>query len=345
MSKKKENKKFTFEGMCKRVCDFVKNHWIVSAILLNGCSLWFPLILGFWGEKAKLIEVIIDEQTKTASQSLTTRGYILTAVVLIITVILTVIQKYNSEHLNYKELKTGYNLLDSILIQNGKICDKKANTQIKKIESIKEKTAKPEKVFTAPCEQFKAILDCMRDCLISMLSEDEYKFSDNEVHVCLAYNFPLENKDIWHWTDNNRQKGLPIEDLIKAPDSTFSRLLKLKKPYLFFNSKEEAREKGYYVIDDSDQTDREGKLKGSIACYRIALRTDNNTYIKAVLSIATYNKKFSKVDDEKSVEAIEYNMYESIFNSFEKQLKVELCNFYMQYLYKEEQKKSTSTTP
>ncbi len=317
--------------------EFIKKHWIFSTFVARFSGLWYSLILTYWGEFLGLVKI-----SETSGKSLSWIGIACTGLVFVLTVSVVLIQKLdedssgvaNSEIINECEkYKTVLGLLNLILVHMGRIYDKKSNTQLEEIYKIKKGEANPENVFTAPCEQLKKILESMSDVLSSTLTENEHSFRSNDFYLSLAYNFPFENPNSWHWADNNIQLGASLRDLLSSNDSTLSRLINSKDSVIFFNSKQEAFEKKSYIPDDYDRRDGNGNLLGSVACYKIYLQNNNQTWIRAVLSIATYNKPFSKSNDKDSIDNVYYNMDNTIVKAFEKVIRVELCNFYMQFLY------------
>ncbi len=326
---KNESRKEKAERRWKSICEGIKKHWIVSAVILGCSGWWFSLILTYFGETLKLV------QTVDSNRHLTILGWLFTALVLGATIFFTIVKKYNdddkSSEIEIETLSSGYKLLDDILVSMGKICNNKSNTQIKEISKIKEGKAIPKDVFTNPCEQLKNILNSISECLALMLTEEGHHVRENDIYVSLAYNFPLESKETWKWAENKIEKGMALDVLLKKENTTISRLLASDEPYLFFNSKQNAYKADQYFPDDIDRKPG-GRIRGSIACYKINVKYDNEYYVKSVLSISTYDKCFSKVDEKSEIETIEYNMYEHIAKNFSEQIRVELCNYYMQYL-------------
>lgn len=335
MGKKLKIKKSTYKKKVEKcwnfVCNIIQKHWILSSIFLTASGWWFSMFLTYCGEITKMVTNIENKR------HLTVGGWIATTVVLIITVLMVVIQKYNEKEPAKKMMEdclnaeSGYQLLDDILISMGKISYNKSNTQVKEIAKIREGKAETKDVFTNPCEQLKNILSNMTECLSKLLTENGHDVKENDLYVSLAYNFPLENPNSWHWSENKQEKGMPLHELLGSENTTFSKLLNSKEPYLFYNSKQKARSENSYIPDDYDQR-KGGRIRGSIACYKINVTHNSKDYVKAILSISTYDKCFSRVDEKKENEKIEYNMYHHIVSNFDKQIRVELCNYYMQFL-------------
>jgi hypothetical protein len=122
--------------------------------------------------------------------------------------------------------------------------------------------------------------------------------------------------------------------------STFSKVLSSKEPFLFYNSKEQARKLDSYIRDGEDRINENDELKGSIACYRIVVKEEKQELIKAVLSITTYNKRFVSSDNKKIINNVKFNMDEYIFKPFIKRIDIELCLLYLATLYNDKIKGS-----
>ncbi len=185
----------------------------------------------------------------------------------------------------------------------------------------------------------KHILDKMNNCLCKLLYQKEYSINSDELYISLYYNFPMEN-NVWRQADSlSPEKGLTIDELMDEK-STFSKVLSSKEPFLFYNSKEQARKLDSYIRDGEDRINENDELKGSIACYRIVVKEEKQELIKAVLSITTYNKRFVSSDNKKIINNVKFNMDEYIFKPFIKRIDIELCLLYLATLYNDKIKGS-----
>lgn len=341
----KNKKSEKFKKFLDSLCQKVDEHWIVVAIFFGGSSLWFSVILGFFGESWGLIERKVNSVTGAQYTTLSIGGIIITVVISFVYVALTLLNRYKEKNNDYEKRLTiaesGYNLFDKILSTVTTICNHKYSTQMKTIEDIKTNNREPPIVYTDPCKQFEIIISQLHECVAFLLSEKGRNFNRNDLYVSVAYNFPLENKNIWKWVDIEDERGLPIEKVIEN-GSTFSYLLNnstSEHSSVFFNSKQEAYNSHNYIIDECDKKDANGNLKGSIACYKITLKRLDKIYGIAVLSISSYDNKFvemSPTDDEdkqkEKIENVSANIENFIVSELSVRIKIELCNYYLQFL-------------
>lgn len=245
---------------------------------------------------------------------------------------------YEYSKLNTDKDRRKLFILEHVDIETNKICDNKYITLKKKLFEIKKGHVKEfPQIVSNPCEQLKHITEKMNNCLCQLLSQNEYNINENELYISLYYNFPMED-EIWRQTDSIApERGLGISELINEK-STFSKVLKSKEPFLFYNSKEQARKTDSYISDGEDRLNENNELKGSIACYRIATNESGQELIKAVLSITTYNKKFVNIDNKKIIDNVKFNMDEYILKPFIKRIDIELCLLYLSVLYNKKNK-------
>lgn len=317
-----------------RLHEWVQKQWLIVSILMSTSSIWFSLILSFWGEKLSLIET--DANGK---RQFTFWGIVLTVLVVGFSFLLVMAQRYYEySKLNTDKDRRKLFILEHVDIETNKICDNKYITLKKKLFEIKKGHVKEfPQIVSNPCEQLKHITEKMNNCLCQLLSQNEYNINENELYISLYYNFPMED-EIWRQTDSIApERGLGISELINEK-STFSKVLKSKEPFLFYNSKEQARKTDSYISDGEDRLNENNELKGSIACYRIATNESGQELIKAVLSITTYNKKFVNSDNKKIIDNVKFNMDEYILKPFIKRIDIELCLLYLSVLYNKKNK-------
>lgn len=323
-----------FKDSLIRLHEWVQKKWLIVSILMSTSSIWFSLILSFWGEKLHLI--VADANGK---KQFTPLGVILTIAVVGFSCLLVMAQRYYEySKLNNDRDKRKLFILENVDIETNRICDNKYITLKKRLWKIKNgKIVDFPQIVSNPCEQLKHILDKMNNCLCKLLSQKEYSINSDELYISLYYNFPMEN-DIWRQTDSlSPEKGLTIDELLDEK-STFSKVLSSKEPLVFYNSKEQARKQDSYIRDGEDRVNENDELKGSIACYRIVVKEEKQELIKAVLSITTYNKKFVNSDDKKIIDNVKFNMDEYILKTFIKRIDIELCLLYLATLYNDKTK-------
>ncbi len=322
--------------------------WIIITIMLSILPFLFSTLLTYFGENWNLIKVTQNKNGVT-SRGLSSWGIFVTLAMVIIICILTFYVKHKEFHSDKynKQLEIkegGYNLFDMVLNAVGQICKRKYSRQMKTIVDIKQNGKKPPKIYTKPCDQLEEILSELCNCITYVLSEQSRRFNRNDIYASIAYNFPLENPNVWQWSNVKNEQGLSIDKLTEN-NTTFSYLMKNateKSPSVFFNSKQEAYEKGCYQPDECDKYDTNHKLKGSIACFKINLKRLDKTYITAVLGISSYEKQFvdvsNKVKEQEKINQQIENIYKNIENvivaELSERIKIELCNYYLQYLLK-----------
>jgi hypothetical protein len=178
------------------------------------------------------------------------------------------------------------------------------------------------------------IIKYLNESLCKILSYENYKINNNEMYVCLHYNFPKESKD-WHLAESlYPERNISTKELIKS-DSTFKEILSSRKDLIFWNSKEDARKQNKYIPDAEDQYDENQNLKGSIACYKIQVISHGITYINAIISFVTYSKKFINTDgmkaedEKKAIDTVKYNIKANILSAFKKRINIELSLLYI----------------
>ena len=320
-----------FKKSLIKLHEWVQKKWLVVSVIMSTSSIWFSLILNFWGENLDFIRV--DGNNK---RHFTILGGFFTFGVVAFSCLMVMAQRYYEySKLNTDKDKRKLFVLEHVDIETNKICDNKFITLKKRLWKIKnDNTTDFPQIVSNPCEQLKHITEKMNNCLCKLLCQNEYNINEDELYISLYYNFPMED-DIWRQADSiSPERGLGIDEL-KDKKSTFSKVLSSKEPFVFYNSKEQARKADNYISDEEDKIDENDELKGSIACYRIVIKESGLELIKAVLSITTYNKKFVNSNKRKIVDNVKFNMDEYILKPFIKRIDIELCLLYLSVLHKE----------
>lgn len=75
-----------------------------------------------------------------------------------------------------------------------------------------------------------------------------------------------------------------------------------------------------------------GELKGSIACYRFDIKKNDKVYVRAVLSITSYQQQFTSDNSKDKVNNVRENMDDFVISDFEKRIRIELCLLYLAFL-------------
>lgn len=319
-----------FKKFLIKLHEWEQQQWMIVSIFLSTSSIWFSLILSFFGETFRFVSI-----NNNGKRQFTVIGFICTFIIIIISCLFAAAQRYYE----YNKFNSDINtmklfVLEQVDLGTNKICDNKFITLKKLIYDIK-KTGNNKRapiIVSKPEEQLKHITERMSNCLSKLLSQNEYDIREDELYISVYYNFPLENNN-WNLADSlSPEKGLDIDALLNR-NTTFAKILESNKTLLFYNSKEQAQKYDCYISDSEDKYDSNNRLKGSIVCYKIIIKEKEQVLAIAVVSISTYNKKFVNSDDKKVIETAEYNINEYIFKPFEKRMRIELCLLYLSKLH------------
>ncbi|WP_141694220.1 hypothetical protein [Desulfosporosinus sp. BG] len=303
-----------------------QERWLIVSVITSTVSIWFSLILTFWGEPLNLISVFNNKRI------FTWLGLILTCIAVFFSLLFAVAQKcYEYQELNNNKDKMKLKVLQTIDNTTNEIYDRKYITLLEQIASITNNIIKAPKIITKPKEQLKQIIKCLNESLCKILTYNDYKINNNEMYVCLHYNFPRQSEE-WYLSESLFSERNISTDELLSNSSTFKQIINSREDLIFFNSKEDARKQNKYIQDEEDQYDENHNLKGSIACYKIQIIFHSIVYINAIISFVTYSKKFVNTDDRKSIDIVKYNIKENILSVFKKRFNIELCLLYIMKL-------------
>ena len=311
------------------IANFQKKHWFITLVLVRLSALWFSLVLTYAGQPLKLLEVT------ESGKSLTFFGWIVT-VALLILIILFEAAKHVEANINKQPFEIGgFAFLNNIRKGISLICDSKLKTLVTTIDEVKNKGKTKPTIISNPLKQLQEISNQIVQCLSQLLAEKgDNKVTGKDIYATIAYQFPQESNKDWHWA--TEEHGLGFDQLINAPNSSnkssFQTLLDGGNNYVFFNRKQDALNGHQYICDEFDKTDDDGNLKGSIACYRFDVKKNDKIYVRAVLSITSYQQQFTSNNAKKSVNNVRQNMDDFVISEFEKRIKIELCLLYLSSL-------------
>lgn len=309
-----------------------QKQWLIFSILTTTCGIWFSFVLTFFGSRLYLTK--IDESGNT---SLTVLGFILTIITIGWSLLSLIAQRYcdyltkNSgiSQENFGNIETLYGTLN---MSSTSIIEQGVLEKLTYVEKLLESKGE-ECIITPikkPCNTLKNITSEMVKVLSKLLTYKEYNIRERDLHVNIYYNFPQENQDKWHKTHSAKQeKGLKIEELLK-PNSTFFQALNSPQHYVYYNDKKYANSENHYIIDSEDDRN----LNGSIACYLYDVTKNDKTYIRFMITVASYGKRFSKVDSKDENENIALNLKRSVFPEYEVLIKSALVDLYITHLDK-----------
>lgn len=308
--------------------NLTKEHWIIYTIIISLPTIWFSVILNFFGETLGLIG--IDAK---GSRYLTHIGILLTIIIIGLIFLINLVNNYfaSKSELNKLELLQNEN---SFYRQLNESVDYICNDKLEQLKQIIPKIdggfMPSPKIISNPENQLKRIIEQINKCLCVFMSQpcEEYRYRD--FTVTLAYNFPnIDNR--WYWLDGTNEKELSLEDLVDASNkTTFNYLINSKKPYYFNNSKEDAKKNGHYMYDSQDEINSENNnAMGSIFCYKYQIKKNNTIYINSILSISTNQKKFVPDNCEKKIEIVRENFLKIVKEHFGLRLSIELSLLYL----------------
>ena len=324
-----------------------QEHWVLSLILVRISAIWFSLIVNYGGSFLKLTKIEDDQN------QLTLLGWFLT-------ILLVGWISLNEVANEYKWNKTQdkYDIAAAFVLRNlrdatASLCDSKYNTLLNEIDKIRQNSNCPiPQIISDPEKQLDGLSNQLSNCLCQLLQEDKgERWRINDVCVSIAYEFPSEKPNVWHWA--TKERGLSLDKLFNETDgkpiSTMLHCLKSKGNKVFFNSKQKAFEDKHYLPDQFDEYDSDGNLLGSIACFEDTIKKNDIVYIHYILSISTYDKKFVSINIDnienqeeanevykKAEDAVKYNIHKIIVTDFLMRAKVEFCLLYLLMLEKNE---------
>lgn len=327
--------------MINKICEvghnISKKHWIAYTIITFLPTVWFSLIISYFGISLKLIEIKNDQE------SFTVIGLIFTILVVLIPLFIAIINNWYSsksetselEHLNNE--KIFYEQLNkSIDI----ICEDKLKRLNATIVSLKNNNRTlPPDIVSNPSNQLKRIIEQINECLCVFLKQPNENYNHKDFYITLAYNFPTDDNK-WRWLEGTEEKGLTLDVLLNNNNkSTFNYILNNNKPYYFNNDKKIAKQEDCYIYDPTDQLNMDKSNEvGSIFCCRFMIKKNNKIYVDSILSVSTYKKKFLNLvgNDERSkrlISNVEENLLLIVKDYFGKRIGIELSLLYLEYLH------------
>ena len=228
---------------------------------------------------------------------------------------------------NYKEERDsigGNTLLKKILYCVNNICRQKYDTLLTVISGIRQNNTEPPDIVTNPEAQIKTIISQLSECVTTFTPIKKY----NLVITIALQHAPFECNE-WEWTDSSKEFGLPLDELLSNPSTSFYMVYSGTQSYIFYNDKKEAETQRHYIMDERDKS-CEGI--GSILCTNITTGNSREVHTNAILSIATYGQKFVSDDDEAAVRTLKDNFMNVLLPEFILRLQVEISLLYIRHL-------------
>ena len=302
-----------------------KKHWCWYSIAITVPTVWFSIVLPFWGQYFSLY--INDQMTR--------RGNVISTIIVAPIAVVVLMNNWyasKSEKGAMEKLQGEVEYLGIINENVDKICDEKYEQLKNTIVEVDEGRAEVPEIVTKPTGQLKQIINGIKTCLVKFMESPSQKYSFKDFLVSIAYNFPLEN-DTWEWLDGMKEGDLSLAELLAdGCTSTYNYLRSSDQPFYFNNKKEDAKKEHRYFYNKQDELNEElGEPVGSIYCCNFKIMKRNTTYVNAYLSISTNKKRFAVGNDEICNNTRE-NMNSLVRETFGKRIGIELCLLYLEHL-------------
>jgi len=304
-----------------------KRHWIVYTILVSSPTIWFTFIIPFLGQTLSL---------KDANGDYTFWGQMISLLVIVATVVVALLNNWYASKTEFGELeilKGKIQYLEKIMDSVDSICDEKTSQIRKIIHQVKTTEKSSPEIISNPANQLKKILESIKSCLVVFMERPDLRYSYNDFIITLAYNFPEEN-DEWVWLEGTIEREMSLANLTDlAKKSTFNYLRTSNKTYYFNNRKEDAKKDDRYIYDPTDETNAVNERPvGSIFCYNYKIEKGGKTYVNAILSISTQQKRFADNEDVQKIANARDNMILLVKDYFGRRINIELGLLYLDYI-------------
>lgn len=313
-----------------KINNFNQSQWLIVSIFTTTSGIWFSFVLNFFGNALHLTKL-----NETGKSSLTIIGLILTIATIGWSLISLISQRYCDYHnknlgISQENLGNTETIYSSLNDSTTSIIEKGVLEKLNYIEGLLDDKNKIEhlKPIKKPCNTLTYITDEMVAVLSQLLTYKKYNVKEKDLNVNIYYNFPLEDNQKWYKTHSSKQeRGLKIEELLN-PNTAFFEAVHSPNHYVYYNDKNVAKKQNHYVPDSEDDS----KLNGSIACYMYDIGKREKTFIRFVITLATYGKKFSKDDSKQENENIASNLKRCVFSEYEMLIKSALADLYITHL-------------
>ena len=310
-----------------------QNQWLICSIFTTMSGMWFSLILGFFGSSLCLTKI-----NENGDKVFTILGGILTLVTVGWSLLSLIAQRYCEYHnknigISQENLENSETFFNSLNSSSANIIEKGVTAKLAYVERVLQtkSTTMPTYPIKKPCETLSNITCEMAQTLSKLLSYKKYNVRYQDLFVNIYYSFPQENDQQWYKAHSVRsENGLSIEELLK-PNTAFFEALNSNKNYVYYNDKEMAIEQNHYVPDPDDIRKNKNVI-GSIACYLYEIKRNSKVYIKFMITLSSYGKKFSKINsDDDNVTAI--NLKRCFFPEYEMLIKSALTDLYITHIF------------
>ena len=133
-----------------------------------------------------------------------------------------------------------------------------------------------------------------------------------------------------HWQTIDGSSSCSIgnlDDIVQETSSTYHYLYANDLEYVFYNNKADAE---WHKYKPSIRDGEDKSTWGSIYCKRIICSMHQNRIVDGILSIATYNEKFTNVKRKAAIKEIENLINESVV-AFSNPIKIEMTSLYIRH--------------
>ena len=320
-----------------KINSFNQKQWLVVSIITTTIGLWFPFILHYWGNKLHLTQV-----NENGEISFTLVGLLLTLLAIGWTFVSLIAQRYydyiNRNHsISEENLGNAETLYGTLNECSTAIIEKVVLEKLDYIECLlKGNRSKVLSPINEPEKVLNNVIHGMSDVLTKLLSYKQNNVRAKDLFINIYYCFPYEDDNKWYRSQNSKQeKGLRIDELLH-PNTSFFEALYSQNRFVYYNSKKDAKEANHYLPDGEDDS----KLNGSIACYLYSVVNNEKEYIRFMITVASYGKRFSKSDSKEENSNIAWNLRRCVFPEFEMLIKSALSDLYILHLLEK-----TTTNP
>jgi hypothetical protein len=310
--------------------NLTKKYWKTYTIILTLPTIWFSLVLNYFGIYFKLQSV-----EKNGNKALTPLGLVLTVLVISLVLIVNATNNYfaSKSESNKLMLLSNENIFYQQLNESvDNICDEKL-IKLKAVmhQTLNDKRHSIPTIISDPSKQLRKILEQINTCLCLFISQPLNKFRTKDFNITLIYNLPKDG-ETWYWLEGTNERDFSLDDLINPKNNTsFNYVRNNKLQYYFNNRKEDAKDNGHYVYDSQDETNAKNKNEvGSIFCYKFQIKTNNTVYVNAIISISTYQKRFVPDNNEEKINNTRENIVKLVKENFGKRIQIELCLLYLE---------------
>ena len=327
---KKNRTKITENNFFIKLYNLKEKHWI-KAVLVTSIFGIIPFVFSS-------IKVFIGNVSDNILEVISISGFIFYIVFFIGTIFLQISDGMNKRYKELigekSELDLNFNLK---LIQNvNEVCNKKYNTLVECLETVKKGDMEIPTIINKPCVQLKYISNAISNTInFSLNGDGANDRGKNDVRTNIVFRLTKESNVDWQIADNEDFDYDGIESIVNDKDSLFNHALSSQRRTTIRNSKKEIYKDHCYIPCDVEDVN---DLKGSILYYKMPLRDKKGRIIvDCIIMVYTCEKQFTKYDDDMSIENVRYNI-ETVLMKFEYRIKIELCLYYLHFLKQLEQK-------